>query len=189
MRNGVMEIHPVIAGRWGDLLTLFGPNGAYSNCWCTWWILRGKEFGEAHPQDRKDLLESLVLGEEEPGLLAYRDGIPVGWCAVGPRTRYTRMMSRRSEVYRPVDDGPDNWVINCFYIPRAERRHGIARELLDAAVPYAFAHGAASIDGYPLIGTNRGSNSLYVGTMSMFERAGFVEINRVRERPLMRLTR
>lgn len=184
-----LEIHPVTADRWDDLKTLFGPNGAYSNCWCTWWILTGKVYGEADPKDRRAVLENLVLDEQEPGLLAYRDGVPVGWCAVGPRQRYTRLMSNRSQVYRPPDDVIDNWVINCFYLPRAERRQGIATELLDAAVDYAFARGAASIDGYPLIHTDRGPNSLYVGTVSMFERAGFVEIRRVSERPLMRLSR
>jgi len=184
-----LEIHAVSADRWDDLLTVFGPNGAYSNCWCTWWILTGKVYGEADPQDRRALLETLVLDEEEPGLLAYRDGNPVGWCAVGPRQRYTRLMSTRSETYRPVDDAVDNWVVNCFYLPKEHRGQGIATQLLDAAIEYAFAHGAASIDGYPLINTSQGANSLYVGTMSMFERAGFVEIRRVRERPLMRLTR
>jgi GNAT superfamily N-acetyltransferase len=184
-----LEIHPVTADRWDDLTTLFGPNGAYSNCWCTWWILTGKVYGETDPQGRRSLLQTMVSSDEEPGLLAYRDGAPVGWCAVGPRLRYTRLMSNRSQVYRPPDDAIDNWVINCFYLPRAERRQGIATELLDAAVDYAFGRGAASIDGYPLIHTDRGPNSLYVGTVSMFERAGFVEIRRVSERPLMRLSR
>lgn len=102
---------------------------------------------------------------------------------------YPRMMSQRSEVYWPVDDAADNGVVNCFYIPRGERRQGIATDLLDAAIEYALAHGAASIDGYPLIDTTHGANSLFVGTVSMFERAGFVEINRVRAPPLMRRTR
>ena len=141
------------------------------------------------PHDRRAVLENLVVNEEEPGLLAYRDGVPAGWCAVGPRQRYSRLMSHRSQVYRPEDEAPDNWVINCFYLPRAERGHGIATRLLEAAVGYAFGRGAASIDAYPLIDISQGANSLYVGTVSMFEKAGFVELRRVRNRPLMRLTR
>ena len=184
-----LKILPVTAARWDDLLALFGPNGAYSNCWCTWWIMSGKGFGEAQPVDRRALLEGLVRDGHEPGLLAYQDGDPVGWCAVGPRQRYLRMMSTRSEIYRPVDDDPDNWVINCFYMPKEQRKKGIATELLDAAIDYAFAHGAASIDGYPRADTSHGASSLFVGTESMFERAGFVEISRVRDRPLMRRVR
>ncbi len=182
-----VEIHPLAADRWDDLVTLFGPIGAHSNCWCTWWIL-GKEYGEAEPKDRRALLEKLTKDEQEPGLLAYRSNAPVGWCAVGPRQRYARMMSERSQNYRPVDETAGNWVINCFFLQKAERRRGIATMLLEAAVDFAFAHGAGSIDAYPLINTTQGADSLFVGTVSMFERAGFVEIRRMRQRPLMRRT-
>ena len=65
-----VEVHPVTVDRWPDLLALFGPNGAYSNCWCTWWILPGKQFASALPGDRRALLEDLVRADETPGLLA-----------------------------------------------------------------------------------------------------------------------
>ncbi|HJQ96131.1 MAG TPA: GNAT family N-acetyltransferase [Acidimicrobiia bacterium] len=174
-------------GRWSDLEKLFGPNGAYSNCWCTWWILTGKEFSEARPGDRRSILEGLVANGEKPGLLAYRGKEPVGWCAVGPRRRYTRMMSARSQVYRPPENSESNWVINCFYIDRAYRGTGVASVLLDAAVTFAEKSGATEIDAYPLLDGSQSAASLYVGTYSMFAGAGFVEISRVRERPLMRL--
>ena len=99
-----LTIVPATPGRWPDLETLFGLNGAYSNCWCTWWILTGRGFDEAEPGERRQLLEELVADGKKPGLLAYRDKHPVGWCAVGPRSRYMRMMSLRSEVYRPPPD-------------------------------------------------------------------------------------
>jgi GNAT superfamily N-acetyltransferase len=192
-RPGPLEIHAVGADRWDDLVALFGPNGAYSNCWCTWWILTGREFGEARPEERRQLLEALVAEAEEPGLLAYRQGRPVGWCAVGPRQRYTRMMSFRSRVYRPVGETDANWVVNCFFIAKGERRQGVASALLEEAVRLALARGANTIDGYPLPdGSDRpspGAAALYVGSVSMFERAGFAEISRVNNRPLMRLTR
>ena len=97
------------------------------------------------------------------------------------------MMSARSQVYRPVDDAQGNWVINCFYIDRQHRGTGVATELLGAAISFARKSGATTIDGYPLLDDSHGSASLYVGTYSMFHNAGFVEISRVRDRPLMRL--
>ncbi len=44
---------------------------------------------EIHPvtTERRDILLGLVDDGSEPGVLAYRDGEPVGWCAVGPRER------------------------------------------------------------------------------------------------------
>ena len=29
-----LVVRPVTPGRWDDLVTLFGPSGAYSGCWC-----------------------------------------------------------------------------------------------------------------------------------------------------------
>src|SRR2546425_12840945 len=47
------DIHPATAGRWPDLEKLFGPNGAYSNCWCMWWRLRHRDFRVLQPAERK----------------------------------------------------------------------------------------------------------------------------------------
>lgn len=123
---------------------------------------------------------------EKPGLLAYRNKVPVGWCAVGPRIRYTRMMSPRSQVYRPPDDLEGGWVVNCFFIAKSERGTGVASALLAAAVEFAGQQGAVAVDAYPLLDDSHGAASLYVGTHSMFDKAGFQEISRVRARPVMR---
>lgn len=42
-----MRIEPVTADRWDDLEPLFGPNGAYSDCWCAWGPWTGPGFSEA----------------------------------------------------------------------------------------------------------------------------------------------
>ena len=39
-----VEVRPLTADRWEDLVELFGPSGAFSNCWCTWWRQTGGEF-------------------------------------------------------------------------------------------------------------------------------------------------
>ncbi len=185
-----LEIHPVGPDRWDDLERLFGPNGAYSNCWCTWWILPGKEWDGTAPAARRAILQRLVADGEEPGLLAYLDGEPAGWCAVGPRVRYARMMSPRSKTFRPLDDRP-SWVINCFFIARSNRRRGLAAALLAAAVDYAFVHGAESIEAYPIDpeATKPSAANLYVGWLPAFLEAGFEEVARIGARPVVRLAR
>lgn len=177
--------------RLGDLLALFGPAGAYSNCWCTWWILSSGAFDTATPDDRRGILVGLVEAGAEPGVLAYRDGEPVGWCALGPRSRYARMMSSRSRAFRPSDDDPDQWVINCFFIRRDERRTGVATALLTYAVDLAFRRGASRVEAYPVDTAERtpGPSDLYTGTLSMFLAAGFGEVSRPNGRPLVRLSR
>jgi GNAT superfamily N-acetyltransferase len=182
-----LTILPATADRWQDLLRLFGPNGAYSNCWCTWWILRSRDWEATSAQERRSLLEGLVGSGAEPGLLAYLGDEPIGWCAVGPRRRYGRMMSTRSPVYRPLDDEP-SWVINCFFVARPHRGRGVAGELLREAVAFALRNGATRIEAYPRDDPCSAAE-LYVGSLAMFRAAGFREVARMRGRPVVRLTR
>jgi GNAT superfamily N-acetyltransferase len=180
-------IVPATPDRWDDVLRLFGPTGAYSNCWCTWWVLRSREWEATPAAERRAVLEGMVASGSEPGLLAYVSGEPVGWCAVGPRERYSRMTSPRSTVYRPLDGEP-SWVINCFFVARSHRGLGIATRLLGAAIEYAFSHGAQRIEAYPRQEAASAAE-LYVGSLEMFRAEGFEEVARMRGRPLVRLTR
>lgn len=184
-----LSIHPATPDRCKDVLQLFGPNGAYSNCWCTWWLISGREFAEATPAARKNMLETLVDDGKEPGLLAYREGEAVGWVAVGPRQRYARMMSPRATVNGPIDFDDPGWVINCFYIPRTHRGRGIASALTTAAVDFAFERGATHVVAHPVDteGATRGAADLFVGTLAMFLAAGFTEVERRRGRPVVRI--
>jgi GNAT superfamily N-acetyltransferase len=185
-----LRIVPATPDRWDDLCRLFGPSGAYSNCWCTWWILSAGEWDATPAAERRALLESLVAEGAEPGLLAYDAEEPVGWCAVGPRERYARMMSKRSTVFRPLDEEP-SWVINCFFVTKEARGRGVAQALLDAAASFAFEKGASRIDAYPIDpeAQQASSTSLYVGSLPMFLAAGFTEVARMRGRPVVRLER
>ena len=92
-----------------------------------------------------------------------------------------------SHVYRPTDDRP-SWVINGFFIHRDHRRRGIASALLKAAVDHAGARGATRIDAYPIDRDQADGATLFVGSLGMFTAAGFVEVDRVRDRPLVLLT-
>lgn len=189
MADAPFSCLPVTPERNDDLVELFGPNGAYSNCWCTWWILRSREFDEHTPEERRGILERLVSEGSEPGLLAYDGARPVGWVAVGPRRRYARMMSPRARVYGPLGEDDPGWVVNCFYVPRPERGRGVASALLDAAVGFAFDRDAAFVVGHPVDTdvSDPGAAALYVGTLTMFLDAGFTEVERRGTRPVVRL--
>jgi GNAT superfamily N-acetyltransferase len=181
-----LEVHPLTPDRWGDLAVLFDRPGDARGCWCMWWRVRASEFDRLWGQGARAAFQQVVETGPAPGLLAYRDARPVGWCAVAPREQFPRIL--RSPVLRPVDEAPACWAVVCFYVERAERRGGVAATLLDSAVEFAAAGGAEVVEGYPKDpGARHHANELFVGSTAMFRRAGFREVGRRSPtRPIMR---
>jgi GNAT superfamily N-acetyltransferase len=181
-----LTILPLTPDRWSDLEALFGKQGAYSGCWCMWWRLAGRDYGNAGAAGRKAAFAEIVAEGREPGLLAYADGVPVGWCAIAPRSAFPRF--DRSRYWQPVDDRPV-WSLNCFFIARGERGRGVATALLRAALDFARERGARLIEAYPKEAEDgTAAAALYTGTVGMFRAAGFTEVaRRHRQRPIMRL--
>jgi GNAT superfamily N-acetyltransferase len=182
------EIHPLTPDRWDDLVTLFDRPGDPKGCWCMFFRVPSREFERLWGQWARAAFRQVVEEGPPPGLLAYRDGRPVGWCAVTPREAYPRVLNSR--VTRPLDDRPGCWAVVCFYVERGERRGGTAAALLDAAVAFAAGHGATAVEGYPKDtgGIRRHANEMFVGSREMFLAAGFEEVGRrAPQRPIMRL--
>ena len=179
-----MEVHPLTADRWDDLVDLFGPNGAYSGCWCMWNRQTNAEFDTHHGADNRRAFRALVA-DRPPGLLGYEDRVPVGWVSLGPYEDFSRLS--RSPVAKPVDDAPV-WAITCFVIRKGHRGTGVASAMLAAAIDYAADNGATVVEGYPLDPDGRAGNAdAWMGLESMFRNAGFSEIARRRPtRPVMR---
>jgi GNAT superfamily N-acetyltransferase len=187
--EAALEVHPLTRERWDDLVTLFDRPGDPKGCWCMFYRLRGRDFQQRWGRGNRDALQAVVGNDPPPGLLAYRDGNPVGWCAVAPREAYPRVL--HSPTLRPLDERPACWAVVCFYVEKRERRGGVAARLLEAAIEFAAANGAEAVEGYPkdTDGAKRHANEMFVGSMSMFREAGFEEVGRRSERrPIMRLT-
>jgi len=77
-----------------------------------------------------------------------------------------------------VDDVPA-WVIPCMTVRKKYRRQGVALALLRAAIEYAGEHGAPAIDGYPRPDEQMSDGAVFMGTESLFRRAGFRKIRGV----------
>jgi GNAT superfamily N-acetyltransferase len=77
-----------------------------------------------------------------------------------------------------TSDADGLWAVTCFVVRPGARRHGLATALLDGALTLAWRHGATQIEAYPVdtaVGTPS-SSELYHGPLSVFLRAGFVEV-------------
>lgn len=175
-----VQVWPANLERFGDVATLLAPrNEDTPACWCLTYRLNSGEFSALRGQDRPAALKALCARETAPGVLAYLDGLPVGWCALGPRSEMGRL--QRSRTIPVVDDRPV-WSIVCFVVRPGYRRRGVARALLNGAVAYARDCGAVVLESYPVdVGAARISGQLaYVGTTRMFERAGFERVTETR---------
>ena len=176
-----LEVHPLTQGRMKDLAVLFGQGGDPKWCWCSFFRIRNVDFQNATAAGNRKVLESAVkvtaADGRAPGLVAYRDGEPIGWVSLGPRDDYERL--KHSKVLAPIDDKPV-WSIVCFVVAKSARRQGVARALLDAAMDYAREHGATLLEGYPVEtdGKRLPAANAYKGTIGMFERAGFKVVER-----------
>jgi len=134
---------------------------------------------------RAELL-SLAESDPPPGLIGYRGEVPVGWVSLGPREDYARL--QRSPVMKPVDEQAV-WSVVCFVVPSEHRRQGVANALLAGAVEYARKRGVSLLEAYPIDKPERiADDSLWFGTKSMYDAAGFEEVARRRPaRPVVRL--
>jgi GNAT superfamily N-acetyltransferase len=165
------ETHPLTPDRFEDFADVVNRNRRATHCWCLSHRLRAREIEELGGGSREQAMRALCEREHPPGVVAYRDGEPVGWCNVGPRAEITRLSGSR--LIRPVDDLPV-WSIVCVVVRAGHRRQGVTAQLLEGAVAYAASHGAPAVEAHPVDPPDRMDQTMaFVGTRPMFERAGF----------------
>ena len=168
-----LEVRPVTSDRWTDLAELFGERGASSGCWCMWFRVTPKAWQHGAGAGNRAAMSAIVAAGEVPGLLAYRDGKPVGWVSVAPRRVFERIVGPPQLV--PEDRV---WSIVCFFIGAGQRGRGVAQALLGAAVDHARANGAKVLEAYPVEREGTSNADAYTGPRAMFEKAGFREVGR-----------
>jgi GNAT superfamily N-acetyltransferase len=139
-----------------------------------WWRHRTGDVAK-----NRQAMGALVADGAEPGLLAYADGVPVGWLSIGNREQFGQLM--RSPQYKPRDEDPNVFAIVCFYLDPKWKRSGITGALLDAATEWARQRGATAVEAYPNI------NPDFMGRLEAFERRGFSQRRTAGKRVVVRL--
>jgi len=167
-----MAIEVRAASVFDDVATVVGPKKPESNvCFCLSYRIGSKENVALTGPARADRVRGLCAEDPPPGVLAYDGDEVVGWAAVHPRADTSFARNRKI----PHIDDAEVWSVWCFRVRPGHRGEGIAHQLLTGAVEFAREHGAPSIEGYPV--DNRGDKvdltMAYVGTRTLFERAGF----------------
>ena len=163
---------PVTPERWPEVALLMGGAAADRGCWCQYWRQSSSGYARLGEGGGRRALRAQIEGQPAPGVVAYIETEPVGWCGFGPRRDMERLV--RSRTIPVVDDVPV-WSIVCFLVRTGHRRRGVARALLDGAIAYARSMGAPALEAYPIDPEGRRLDVAfsYVGFTSMFEAAGF----------------
>ncbi|PWK69393.1 acetyltransferase (GNAT) family protein [Streptomyces sp. CG 926] len=173
-----LEVRPATADLWDDIRQVLQPKKSAHTCWCMAWRLSTGDYGRLTADERGEHLRGLMeKADPPPGVLGFLNGEVAGWCNVAPRRQLDRLTS--SKTITPVDDLPV-WSVTCFVVRKDFRGKGVASGLLEGAVEHARAHGAPAVEGYPVDpeGGRVNPTLAYVGTMDMFERAGFRRVRR-----------
>jgi GNAT superfamily N-acetyltransferase len=168
-----LEIHPLTPDRWDDFAALFGPRGACAGCWCMFPRLPRAEWKRGQGAGNRRAMERLVRGGTVPGLIAYQDGVPIGWVATSPRDDMVTL--RRSRLFPPTAEA-GVWSISCFFVARSHRGRGVTVKLIRAATRWARARGARVVEGYPVepaADAAMPAAFAWTGLGSAFRRAGF----------------
>jgi len=170
---------PLNNSTWDDLETLAGRSGStvLRSCWCMFYRTTG-DFGLtlASGPEHRERLRDVVDDGASPGLVGYLDGEPAGWISLGPRGDYPRLDGSR--ITRPVDDTPV-WSVVCSFVGKDFRGQGVQRRLLAAAIDFARDRGAKAVEAYPVDkGTRSDNGAMWWGSRSLYEQAGFREVER-----------
>lgn len=166
-REPTVAVRPAL-GRYEDFAAVVGTQRPDAGgCWCM-----AYRDSRVPNRERPAYMRAECATEPGPGVLVYVDDVAAGWCSVAPRGSYRRLLNSRTI---PVLDERDTWVAVCFVVRAGFRRRGLMHLLLSGAVAHADAHGAEVVEGYP-VETGGGRVDVisgYVGTVELFERAGF----------------
>jgi GNAT superfamily N-acetyltransferase len=114
-------------------------------------------------------MTELIQGGSVTALLAFVDGKPVGWCNYGESTRLAGL-ARRFGLEARDHEGVGS--VACFVIAAPYRGHGVASELLAAAIDRLRARGLRAVEAYPSRSDDSAQGN-YRGPLEMYVRAGF----------------
>ena len=181
-----VTIVPANRATWSDLTAIFGTVDS-GRCNCQRFKTRGWFWDQATDEQRRARLREQVNCDDPDatsttGLVAYLEGVPVGWVAVEPRTEYPRLLGLPTVWRGRHEDKQDDgvWSVTCFVVRKGYRRRGITYALAAATVGYARENGARALEGYAMR-TQPGKEitwgELHVGAVQAFADAGFTEVS------------
>ena len=192
MDHPAWQVRPLGVDDLVDLASLFDASRNTRGCWCTSFCSTRTQFavGWLTGRNRSRFEAMASAGGPPMGVLASLDGVPVGWAACGPRTRYLVAADGRSGLLKELDRDEDEWVwlVPCLFVRPEERGRGVTAALVRGAVELAEQYGATAVEGWPVSTPVPGRADDFVGREGVFEQVCFRCVSRPNPtRAIMRL--
>jgi ribosomal protein S18 acetylase RimI-like enzyme len=146
-------------------MVAYADNPNWSKCYCAERLV--DDYESRTKEQNRAFRSQLIQSAKANGLVAYRFGRVVGWCHAAPKTELLHIEGTSD---------PAVGAIVCFVVAPDQRRQGVATALLEAAVEHLRKRGMRSAEAYPWLGEidpSRWAQSMYVGPLSMYVKAGF----------------
>jgi len=169
-----LSFREVDRSTWADFERLFEARGGPKYCWCMAWRATPEKARLHDGPSRKKAMRKRVQAGVPVGILAYRDGQPVAWCSIAPRSTY-RPLGGPEEA-----PGENVWSLVCFFVPRPLRGQGLVRLLIREAEAYARRNGATILEAYPV--DPESPSYRFMGYVETFWAAGYREVGRAGSR-------
>ncbi|MBT8387071.1 MAG: GNAT family N-acetyltransferase, partial [Ignavibacteria bacterium] len=151
-----------------------------------YWRLKRKDYEAKKGTGNKRAMNKLINSGVIPGILAFKNSEPVGWCSVAPRDDF--LVLENSRILKRIDDIPV-WSVVCLFIKKNYRNRRLSVQLLKAAKKYVNEQGGRILEGYPVEPKKdkMADAFAWTGLSSAFLKAGFKEqLRRSETRPIMR---
>lgn len=183
-----LELKPLVPSRLDDWLAFFegeafADNPEWGACYCRCFVFGGGGFDAwdracTAGENKAPMVERVREGSID-GLLAYRDGAPIGWVHYGPTARFHTPRGPLA----PADEGVASIV--CFIVAAEHRRTGVARALLRGSLAELGRAGFHAVDARPRIGEHSAAEQ-FTGPLALYLSEGFREVEPLGDRVRVR---
>ncbi len=144
----------------------FSDHKEWKGCYCTYYFYPRLEQNENIGSSKREYAKWLIENNKMNGYVVYENGKVTGWCNVGPKQNYPKLMEKGQKY-----DGTKSIV--CFMIEARHRGKGIARAILQRIIEDSKKDGTRKIEAYPNVKA-RNQFSHYHGPVHMYLNEGFV---------------
>jgi GNAT superfamily N-acetyltransferase len=176
-----LTFKPVTKATAKDFEALFEAPGGPKYCWCMAFRATPDEIKAAKGQARKAQMLGRIADRIPVGLVGYADGQPAAWVSVAPRDTFRPLGGPEAE------DGENVWSLTCMFVPRKQRREGVGRQLVEAAIKHAKKRKATVLEAYPVAPDS--PSYRHMGFIPLFKDLGFEEVGKAgTRRHVVRLT-